>query len=163
MDKKSPQGLNVPAIVSVVAVLVIVVGILVRSDKSPSSPPASEPVPALATEPASAPEQSAEASQQITFSSLAAASDNGDNWTLGLAGVPPQAYEDGKKPGVPLSVKADVKGYGRNISIGLIIEGHAGEVYEPGAAKNGRRMPAPTFKVIDESGAVVGSGSFEYG
>ncbi len=163
MENKSPQGMKVPVIVSGLAVLVIAVGMLVRSDNSPPSPPASESVPALAAEPASAPAQSVEASPQVTFSSLAAASDNGDNWTLGLAGVPSHAYEGEIKPGVPLSVKADVRGYGRNISIGLIIEGQAGEVYEPGAAKNGRRLPAPRFKVIDESGTVVGSGSFEYG
>ncbi len=57
----------------------------------------------------------------------------------------------------------DVNGSGSSISIGLIIEGQAGEVYEPGAAKNGRRMPAPKFTVFDESSTVLGSGSFEYG
>lgn len=163
MEDKSPKGMKVPLIVSGVAVLVIAVGILVRSGNSPSSPPSADPSSALAPELAPMPAPSPESSQQITFSSLVANDDNGDRWTLGLAGVPPQARESGTKPGVPLSVKADVQGYGQSISIGLIIEGHAGEIYQPGAAKNGRTMPAPKFKVFDESGAVVGSGSFEYG
>ena len=145
MESNSPKGMKVPMIVIGVAVLVVFAGILVRSLNSPSSPPSPEP------------------SQQVRFSSLAASDGNGDTWTLGLKGVPPRMPENGLRPGVPLSVKADVNGSGRSISIGLIIEGQAGEVYEPGAAKNGQRRPAPKFTVLDESGTVLGSGSFEYG
>lgn len=107
--------------------------------------------------------ESPEREPQIKFSSLTATDDNGDNWRLGLKGIPPQLPEGCTKAGTPLIVKADVLGAGQNVSIGLIIEGQAGEVYEPGAARNGRRMPAPMFKVFDESGKVLGSGSFEYG
>ncbi len=163
MEDNGPQGMKVPLIVIGVAVLVVAVGIVVRSGNSPSSPPAPEPVPALAPEPAPVAMQASEASPEITFSSLASTDDQGDRWTLGLAGVPPQMREGATGPGVPLSVKADVQGYGQSVSIGLIIEGQAGEVYEPGAAKNGRKRPAPTFKVFDETGKVLGSGSFEYG
>ena len=163
MENNSPQGMKVPMIVIGMAGLVIFAGILVRSLNSPSSPPAPEPTPALAPEPAPLPAAWPEPNQQIRFSSLAASEDNGDTWTLGLKGVPPGLPEDGTKPGAPLSVKADVQGYGQSVSIGLIIEGRAGEVYEPGAAKNGRRMTAPRFTVFDESGTVLGSGSFEYG
>lgn len=159
MENSNTQGMKVPLIVIGVAGLVILAGILVRFLKTYSSPPTPGPASALTPEPA----QSPEPSQQIRFSSLAATDDNGDNWTLGLAGVPPRLPEDGTKPGVPLLVKADVQSGGRNVSIGLIIEGQAGEVYEPGAAKNGRRMPVPMFKVVDESGKVLGSGLFEYG
>ena len=171
MEDKSPQGMKVPLIVISVAVVVVAVGIVVRSGNSPSSPPSPEPAvatapdvaPVLTREPAPVAAPSPEPSQQITFSSLASTDDQGDKWTLGLAGVPPQARDGATGPGVPLSVKADVQGSGRSISIGLIIEGQAGEVYEPGAAKNGRKRPAPRFKVFDETGKVLGSGSFEYG
>jgi len=163
MENNSSQGMKVPMIVIGVAGLVIFAGIVVRSLNSPSSPPTPDPASALTGEPAPLPAAWPEPSQQTKFSSLAASDDNGDTWTLGLKGVPPALPEDGLKPGVPLSVKADVQGYGQNISIGLIIEGQAGEVYEPGAAKNGRQRPAPEFTVLDESGTVLGSGSFEYG
>lgn len=159
MENESSQTMKVPLIFVGVAVLVILAGVMVRLIKSPSSPPVSES--AVATAPA--PEPSTEPTQQIVFSSLTATDSSGDKWTLGLAGVPSRARDGDTKPGVPLSVKADVQGYGQSISIGLIIQGQAGEVYEPAAAKNGRRRPAPTFKVFDESGTVLGSGSFEYG
>ena len=162
MEEKSPQGMKVPVIVVGVAVLVIGVGIYVRSGDSPSSPPAPEPELALA-EPVPLPAPSPSPNQEIKFSSLAATDNQGGAWTLGLKSVPPEPPEDGTKPGSPLCVKADVKGSGRSISIGLIIEGQAGEVYEPGAAKDGKRRPAPKFTVLDESGTVLGSGSFEYG
>jgi len=162
MEEKGPGGMKVPLIIMGVAALVVVVGILVRRADSPSTPPTSEPASALTPEPAPLPAPSPGPGQQIKFSSLAATDDSGDTWTLGLQGVPPVLREDAK-PGVPLSVKADVSGGGRSISIGLVIEGQAGEVYEPGAAKNGTRRPAPKFTVLDESGTVLGSGSFEYG
>ena len=88
---------------------------------------------------------------------------NGGNWTLGLAGVAPHVRENGKKPGAPLSVTADVYGDGPYVSIGLTIEGQAGELYQPYALNNGRIMGTPTFRVMDESSAIIGSGSFEYG
>ena len=163
MEERSPQGMKVPLIIMGVAVVVVVAGILLRRVGSPSTEPAPEPASALTAEPAPLTAPSPGPGPQIRFSSLAATDDNGDTWTLGLKGVPPVLPEGGLKPGVPLSVKADVSGGGRSVSIGLIIEGQAGEVYEPGAAKNGRRRPAPRFTVLDESGKVLGSGSFEYG
>jgi hypothetical protein len=175
MESNSPQGKKVPLIFIGVAVLVIAAGVFVRSRNSSSSEPTPEPAPALANAPAPEPApvltpelapmpaKSPEPSQRIRFSSLAASDKNGDNWTLGLAGVPQEPPQDGTRPGAPIIVKADVHAYGQSISIGLIIQGQAGEVYQPGAAKNGRRRPAPTFRVFDESGKILGSGSFEYG
>lgn len=163
MEDNEPQGMKVPLIVMGLAGVVIFAGVVVRSVNSPSPEPAPEAAPALAPEPAPMVAASPEPSPQVRFSSLAATDGNGANWTLGLTGIPPLPPEEGARPGAPLSVKADVQGYGRIVSIGLIIEGQAGEVYEPGAAKNGRRTPAPTFTVYDESGKVLGSGSFEYG
>ena len=173
MENKSSQGVKVPLIFIGVAVVVIAAGVMVRLSNSPSSPPvlaepeptelATAPAHALTREPAPVPAPSPEPTQEIVFSSLAVKDSSGDDWYLALAGVPPQARDSGKKPGAPLSVKADVQGYGQSVSIGLIIEGQAGEVYGPGAAKNGRKRPAPKFTVFDEAGTVLGSGSFEYG
>lgn len=165
MEDSGPKGMKVPRIVIGVAALVILAGILVRTLKSPSPAPTpeQEPAPAVMPEPAPIPALPPEPTQQVRYSSLTATDGNGDTWTLGLAGVPPRLSEDGSKPGAPLIVKADVESFGQSVSLGVIIAGQAGEVYEPGAAKNGRRMPAPTFKVLDESGAELGSGSFEYG
>ena len=169
MENKSSQGVKVPLIFVGVAVLVIAAGILVRLRNSPSSPPTAEPEsvsePALVLTPEPVPVSAPlpEPTQEIVFSSLAVKDNSGADWYLALAGVPPEARDSGTKPGAPLSVKADVQGFGQSISIGLIIEGQAGEVYEPGAAKNGRKRPAPKFTVLDEAGTVLGSGSFEYG
>jgi len=183
MESNSPKGIKVPLIFISVAVLVIAAGIFVRSRNSssssppPETAPAPEPVPA--PEPASAqapepepmpaqppetiPAQSPEPEPEIRFSSLVETDGSGDNWRLGLKAIPPQLPEGATRAGEPLLVKADVRGAGSYISIGLIIQGQAGEVYEPGAARNGRLMPAPTFKIFDESGKELGSGWFEYG
>ncbi len=67
------------------------------------------------------------------------------------------------KLGPPLIVRADVRPRGiRNISIGLSILGQAGERYSR-VTKNGKHMPAPTLKIVDESGKILSSGKFEYG
>jgi len=153
MENQGPQGKKVPLIVAGVAVLVIAVGIAVRSGNSP------DPKPGPTPDPAPSPAEG----QEFTLSSLTAKDDNGDNWMLGLAGGPPMGFADGVKPGTPLSVKADVQGDGQHKSIGLLIEGAAGEVYQPGVLKNGALLPPPKFTVLDESGATIGSGAFEYG
>jgi hypothetical protein len=103
--------------------------------------------------------------RQLGLSLLSATDANGDKWVLQPAsGQKLSRFKDGDtKPGLPLLVRTDVQTKGRNISIGLVIEGQAGEVYQPGATKNGGRVAAPKFKIVDESGNVVGSGPFEYG
>lgn len=155
MEDKSPQGMKVPLIVAGVAVVVIGIGLLVRSGNSPAPEPAPAPDPAPA--PASADDQ------QFNLSSLTAKDDNGDSWMLSLKSGPPQGFLTGAKPGTPISVKADVQGDGLRKSIGLLIEGAAGEVYQPTVIKNGDILPPPKFTVLDESGATIGSGAFEYG
>ena len=183
MECNSPKGIKVPLIFISVTVLVITTGIIVRSRNSSSSTPPSEPVPAPVTAPV--PEPTSVSAQEpdpipaespepmpakfpkpepeIRFSSLVETDGSGNNWRLGLKGIPPQLPEGVTKAGEPLLVKADVRGAGSYISIGLIIQGQAGEIYEPGAARNGSLMPAPTFKIFDESGKELGSGWFEYG
>jgi hypothetical protein len=49
------------------------------------------------------------------------------------------------------------------VSIGLSIIGRAGEHYSAAIAKNGKRLPTPKLKIVDEAGNVLASGRFEYG
>jgi hypothetical protein len=103
--------------------------------------------------------------QKLGLSSLSMTDGNGHKWVLDpVKGQSRSRIKDSSaKPGPPLLVKADVQTMGRVVSIGLVVEGQAGEVYQPGIIRNGSRVPAPGFKIIDESGKVVGSGRFEYG
>jgi len=103
--------------------------------------------------------------EQIGLFPLSMEDENGDTWVLNLAkGQSLSGFEDSsEKPGPPLMVRTDVQAAGRQLSIGLIIEGQAGESYQPGVMKNGSIVPPPSFKVTDESGKVVGSGQFHYG
>ena len=151
MENQSPQGMKVPLIVAGVAVLVIGVGLLVRSGSAPAPEPAPDP-PA-----------SAAGAQQFTGSSLTAKDSSGDSWMLSLKMGPSQGTAEGAEPGTPISVKADVQGEGLRKTIGLLIEGAAGEIYQPTVIKNGAILPAPKFTVLDESGATISSGAFEYG
>jgi len=48
-------------------------------------------------------------------------------------------------------------------SIGLSIIGRAGEHYGAVVTKNGKRLPTPKLKIVDEAGNVLASGRFEYG
>ena len=49
------------------------------------------------------------------------------------------------------------------VSIGLSIIGRAGEHYGAEITKNGKRLPTPKLKIVDETGNVLASGKFEYG
>jgi len=49
------------------------------------------------------------------------------------------------------------------VSIGLSIIGRAGEHYSAAIVKNGKRLPTPKLKIVDEAGNVLASGRFEYG
>lgn len=130
-------------IVAVAVVSLVVVGVLLRSLFS--SAPASR--------------------QEFGLTALSMAAENGDTWVLDLAKGQSVSGLKNKnaKPGPPLLVKTDVQAVGLDLSIGLLVEGQAGESYQPGAMKNGSRVPAPTFNVIDESGKVMGRGQFHYG
>ena len=67
------------------------------------------------------------------------------------------------KIGPPFIIKTDIKQIGNRISIGLKLEGCAGEQYRFPVTKGGRQQPAPTFKILDESGEELVSGQFKYG
>lgn len=150
MENKSPQGMKVPLIVAGIAVLVIAVGLFVRTPP-PETVPMTDLVPTT------------EGGEQFTGSSLAAKDEKGDSWMLSLKMGPAPGGAPGVNPGTPIFVKADVQGDGPNKTIGLLIEGAAGEVYQPTVIKNGAVLPPPKFSVLDETGQVIGSGAFEYG
>ncbi len=65
--------------------------------------------------------------------------------------------------GPPLSARTTVTKRGQTVQIGFMLVGRAGEEYAPGALKDGSRVPAPKFKILDESGKVQASDSFQYG
>lgn len=68
------------------------------------------------------------------------------------------------KVGPPLAGKTSVtKLSDGTLSIAFVLVGQAGEEYAPGVQKNGKRVPAPKFKILDESGKVLAAGQFEYG
>lgn len=103
--------------------------------------------------------------KSIGLRSLTKKDNNGDEWELVLVRgqpVPKPAQGEGK-PGEPVSVRLDVQVTGKVLSIGLIVEGQAGEKYVGGAMKNDEWLAAPTFKVVDEAGKLIGQGQFEYG
>jgi hypothetical protein len=66
--------------------------------------------------------------------------------------------------GPPFAARTEFAAYGdRNVSIGLALEGQAGERYSPGGTMQGRGVPPPRFRIIDEAGKVLVSSNFEYG
>jgi len=67
------------------------------------------------------------------------------------------------KLGPPLVAKTDVRQNSRNVTIGFSLVGKAGEQYAAGATKDNKRLPAPTFEIIDETEKVIHTGKFEYG
>jgi hypothetical protein len=68
------------------------------------------------------------------------------------------------KAGPPILVKADVQKVGeREVSIGLVLEGQAGEPYRPVVKKNGSPLSAPKLRIVNEAGQVLVQGDFQYG
>jgi len=102
--------------------------------------------------------------QQMGLSALSMTDANGDKWLLDLAkGQSVSSLKDGAKTGPPLLVKTDIQISGRNVSIGLIVEGQAGEKYAGGVQKNKKWQPAPGFKIVNEAGKTLTTGRFKYG
>lgn len=66
--------------------------------------------------------------------------------------------------GPPLTAKVSIgRGTGGTLSLGFSVRGTADESYDAMALRNGTRQPLPRFKIVSESGKVVGSGSWSYG
>ena len=100
-----------------------------------------------------------------TVKALTAKDSQGNRWILeAIKGQPMSKFaKSSSKPGEPLTIEADVQIEGRDVSIGLVVAGQAGEKYVGGAMKNNVREPAPTFEIVDENKKVLESGAFEYG
>ena len=103
--------------------------------------------------------------QQLGLSSLSVTDENSDKWVLDLdKGQSVSSLKDSAaKTGPPLLVKTDVQIKGRDVSIGLIVEGQAGEKYVGGVQKNGQWQPPPAFAIVNEAGKTLTSGRFKYG
>ena len=99
----------------------------------------------------------------VLSASLSKTDANGVAWTLDQAGgaiVSP----DGPKAGPPILVKTDVQKVGdREMSVGLLLEGQAGERYRPVVKKNGTAISAPGLRIVSEAGQVIAQDSFQYG
>jgi hypothetical protein len=90
---------------------------------------------------------------------------NGVAWALDQAGGALLSTEpNGPKAGPPILVKTDVQKVGeREVSIGLVLEGQAGEQYRPVVKKNGSPLSAPRLRIVNEAGQVMAQDSFQYG
>jgi hypothetical protein len=90
---------------------------------------------------------------------------NGVAWSLDQVGGGMVAMEpNGLKAGAPILVLADVQRVAdREVSIGLVLQGQAGEQYRPVVKKNGTPVAAPKLRILNEAGQVVTQGDFQYG
>ncbi len=90
-----------------------------------------------------------------------------DVWKLQLAKGQSlyQIQQSDKKPGPPLTIRADIRPGKRDdeLSIGLEIKGQAGELYSGKVFKNGRPLPPPVLEIIDRNDTLLFSESLEYG
>ncbi|MHC4566828.1 MAG: hypothetical protein ACYTE3_13870 [Planctomycetota bacterium] len=108
---------------------------------------------------------SASSRDKLGLSALSMTDENGDKWVLDLAKGQSLSTIKGsdRKPGPPLLVKTDVRISRQNVSIGLVVEGQAGEKYAGGAKKNRRWRPPPRFEIVNEAGKTLTNGAFKYG
>jgi len=90
---------------------------------------------------------------------------NGVAWSLDQTGggmVPTEP--NGPKAGPPILVQANVQRVAdREFSIGLVLQGQAGEQYRPVVKKNGTPVAAPKLRILNEAGQMVTQGDFQYG
>ena len=97
---------------------------------------------------------------------------NGDTWRLNSSGpwgklakirVNNNETTVLKLLGPPFTIKPRVAQRGTLVSVGFSVIGQAGEDYDIRVVKNGRRLPAPKVKIVDEAGKALASGKFAYG
>jgi len=104
--------------------------------------------------------------EKAALSPLSLTDDIGYKWTLDLVRGQPlsRISRNGNKSGPPLLVKTNVRKINNSqLSIGITVEGQAGEKYIAGAVKNGKREPEPQFIIVNEKGRILAKGKFEYG
>lgn len=103
---------------------------------------------------------------ELGLKPLRATDREGNKWLIEPAAGQPFARlrESQIPPGVPVIVRADVRREAPDMaSIGLTLEGKAGERYNPEIKRNGVRLPAPGFAVVNEAGNTLLEGKFAYG
>jgi len=88
----------------------------------------------------------------------------GDIWQLDMASGPRRASADPNRPkaGPPIIVRTDVSRVANQVSIGLVLEGQAGERYRA-VRKNGRTVMAPKLRIVNEAGQGIVDDRFKYG
>ena len=64
--------------------------------------------------------------------------------------------------GPPFQARTSMEKHGTNAVIAFYLEGRSGELYVPGAKKNGRDVPKPQFQLVSATGQTVHSGQFEF-
>jgi hypothetical protein len=64
--------------------------------------------------------------------------------------------------GPPFQAKTSMEKSGRNALVRYYLEGRAGELYVPGAKKNGKEVPEPQFQIIAAGGKTVHSAQFGF-
>lgn len=103
---------------------------------------------------------------ELGLKPLRATDGEGDRWLIEPAAGQPfgRLRESQIAPGLPVIVRADVRREAPDMaSVGLTLEGKAGERYSPEIKRNGVRLPAPSFTVINEAGKTLIEGKFAYG
>ncbi|MHC4119124.1 MAG: hypothetical protein ACYSWO_16645 [Planctomycetota bacterium] len=64
--------------------------------------------------------------------------------------------------GPPFQIKTSMKKNGKDAWVSFYLEGRAGELYVPGAKKNGKDIPEPQFQIKSVTGQTLYSGQFEF-
>jgi hypothetical protein len=125
---------------SIITVLAVMMGLIIRSCSTSSRPRAGLPP-------------------------LSITDENGDKWVLDpVKGQLLSRFKGSSaKPGPPLLIRTDVQTKGREVFIDLIVEGQAGERYVGGVMKNEQWQPPPKLKILNQAGAVLATGEFKYG
>lgn len=118
------------------------------------------PVGALFMEPGT--EAAATSDERFEQGVLKRSDNLGCTWALQQANGP--SWLSRRKPGSPITVKTDVRRVNSGmVSIGLVLEGRAGETYRPAIKKDNGVLPAPWLRIIDKQGKVIDEGEFAYG
>ena len=65
--------------------------------------------------------------------------------------------------GPPLKASIEVDQNNGTALMTFLLVGRGEEVYAGGASKDGKMQPAPKFEILDETGKVLATGTFEYG
>lgn len=104
--------------------------------------------------------------EELGLRPLQATDERGDKWVIEPAVAQPFArLRAGRtEPGPPLIVRTDVQRQAPGeVSVGLTIEGRAGERYRPDIGRNGAPLPAPELTIVNEAGQVIHQDKFKYG